>query len=171
MRFLIGMIVAAAGFFPCPAASDTLCGDSIVVRADRPRYTGDFDGDGKVDTLLPVSIKAGAKLDNACVVENPWGGKPAIRNSGEPLAFAIVHGGKNAITILLDADFLSTPIWTSGPFPLSVIKKGSREHAGWKRKVRALESDVVILLTEAGIDILLHWNGKKYTLFWPKEQP
>ena len=34
-----------------------------------------------------------------------------------------------------------------------------------------LWADAIQLGTEAGIDILLYWDGKKWRLFWPAEEP
>ena len=52
-----------------------------------------------------------------------------------------------------------------------MITKRDRRYRDWKKQVPALQADAIQLGTEAGIDILLYWNGKQWRLFQPKEEP
>ena len=54
---------------------------------------------------------------------------------------------------------------------METIARTDKRYREWKKQVPALKGDAIQLGTEAGIDILLYWNGKKWDLFWPKEEP
>jgi hypothetical protein len=69
-----------------------------------------------------------------------------------------------------DAEFFRTPSWLESKPPLRVISKKDKRYAAWKKQVPALRGDAIELGTEAGIDILLYWEGR-WRLFWPDEEP
>ncbi len=68
--------------------------------------------------------------------------------------------------------------WQKGikPKPIWVLKKGSNlavnrvKYSSWLKEFPALKGDAIIMGTEAGIDILLYWNGKTYEIHWPMEE-
>jgi hypothetical protein len=62
-------------------------------------------------------------------------------------------------------------MWMEAKPPVRVITKQDRRFGGWKKKVPALKGDAIELGTEAGIDIFLYWDGKRWRLFWPDEEP
>jgi len=66
--------------------------------------------------------------------------------------------------LLHDPDFFSQPIWIvliEGKPPVKVITKKNAQHGAWKKQAPGLQGDAIELGTEAGIDILLYWNGKQ----------
>ena len=138
----------------------------------KPFLLGDFDGDGVVDALYLVRIlqagQGAIALD--VTVSDPWGKKP-VADAGEPLALAIVSGQGQRKFLLHDADFFSSPIWSQTELPLKIAKKGSPQFREFQRQAKGIKNDLLVPGTEAGIDIALYWDGKKYTLFWPKEEP
>ncbi|MGH9580551.1 MAG: hypothetical protein ACRD2R_06115, partial [Terriglobales bacterium] len=73
--------------------------------------------------------------------------------------------------LLHDDDFFGSPIWHEKMRPLAVLKKGGNDFGAWRRDVPKLKGDALLLGTEAGIDILLYWDGESYALYWPNEEP
>lgn len=142
-----------------------------ILNSEKP-YTGDFNGDGITDNLFLLQLSENSKVSDDATLANPWSPEGHVQHPAESLAFGIVHGGKDGNkTVLYDPDFLSTPIWKEDPLPVSVLKKGTRDHLNWKKDAPDLGNDAVILGTEAGIDILLYRKGKNYVIFWPEEEP
>jgi hypothetical protein len=147
------------------------------VQAVSPRgkafLTGDFDGDGVADALYFVRILPKAKgggLATDVTVADPWNQQP-VSDAGELLALAIVAGAGGRKYLLHDAAFFSTPIWSAPELPLGLAKKGSKQFREFQRAAKGVKGDILVPGTEAGIDIALYWDGKKFTLFWPKEEP
>jgi hypothetical protein len=129
--------------------------------------TGDFDGDGKPDMLYVVSTAAGAHPKDVTAVDGVFG-SPAHGPQKTALAISLGNGRKFLVE---DGDFFVTPIWSQSPLPLSIAKRGSKPFNEFKRQEKRIASDVVVLGTEAGIDIALYWNGRSFALFQPNEEP
>jgi hypothetical protein len=165
-----GAAIAPAG----PADIPALFGNRIapIPPFGKPFLLGDFDGDGVTDSLYLVRIlqagQGGIALD--VTVADPWDKKP-VADAGEPLALAIVSGQGQRKFLLHDVDFLSSPIWSQTELPLKIAKKGARKFREFQRQAGGIKNDLLVLGTEAGIDIVLYWDGKKFTLFRPKEEP
>jgi hypothetical protein len=129
----------------------------------------DFDGDGIADEFTTTRDAAKAATQAGVVVVNPW--KNSSAKPAREMGF-IVRLSRTAKTYLLhDHDFLSTPAWMEKKPPVETIAKTDKRYRAWKKKVPALKGDAIQLGTEAGIDILLYWNGKQWELFWPDEEP
>jgi len=130
--------------------------------------TGDFNGDGKEDTLCILTINIKFKPRKECKIADPWGDTP-IRSKGEHMAIGIKNSGpaKRGISlfILHNASFFSTSIWDNSELPLTIVKKDSEKYKLWTAKVPGLKFDAVELGTEAGKTILLYWIGSKYALY------
>ena len=76
--------------------------------------------------------------------------------------------------LLHDPDFFSQPIWIEGiegKPPVKVITKKNAQYGAWKKQAPGLQGDAIELGTEAGIDILLYWNGKQWRIYSPPEDP
>lgn len=184
-RRLLTLLCLAATAFPFAASACDPWPAGVTVRkaAGKPlAYKADFNGDSVPDTLEIVSIAANTKLPPGTAVSNPWDSDPAkLGKKGAPTALAITHGTKDSNAcqryLLVNDNYLGSPIWEayftgeSKDAPLAIVTTSSRKHKTWKRSVRALKGDAAELGTEAGIDILLYWNGKGYKVFWPEEEP
>lgn len=166
------------------AAVQRLFGHDIEPAADRKPYylTGDFNGDTREDLLVLVRLQgATTSLPKEVRVLNPWGYESKNSPGPSPLALAIVHGaseGWDAQTplgrfLLADREFFSTPIWeaTSQGAPLSLKKKPATRSRRREALPKMAKGDAVGLGTEAGIDIVLYWDGKTYRLYEPQEEP
>jgi hypothetical protein len=130
----------------------------------------DFDGDGVADEFTVTRDAAKAAKEAGVVVVNPWKKNDSSKQP-KGLGF-IVHLSRAAKSYLIhDPEFLSTPAWKEQKPPVETIVKTDPRYRAWKKQVPALQGDAIQLGTEAGIDILLYWNGKQWRLFWPNEEP
>lgn len=131
----------------------------------------DLDGDGRPDRIWVVRLARGGAdaLAKETQRANPFG-KRALGRSGETLALAIQHAS-GARWLVHDSAFFSTPIWQSGPLPIEAAKKGSAQHRAAAAAGAKPRGDLLLLGTEAGIDVALFWNGRTYLVNAPKEEP
>src|SRR5688500_13766506 len=129
----------------------------------------DFDGDGVADEFKITRDAAKSAREAGIVVVNPW--KIGSSKPTKELGF-IIRLSRPAKTFLLhDSEFLSTPMWKEQKAAAKTIARTDRRYRDWKKQVPTLKGDAIQLGTEAGIDILLYWNGKEWELFWPDEEP
>ena len=131
----------------------------------------DFDGDGVADEFTITRDAAKVAKEAGIVLVNPWKKKSDSARSPEGLGF-IVRLSRGAKRYLLcDPEFLGTPAWKEKKPPVETIVRTDPRYRAWKKEVPALKADAIQLGTEAGIDILLYWDGKQWRLFWPAEEP
>jgi hypothetical protein len=143
----------------------------LRVRVDKSpnRLQGDFNNDGKIDTLQIVAVDTPPPTNIKLL--SPWGIPKAFK---PPIALALYirHGGKAGEFLLHNRDYLDTPTWREAkPLPISVVKKGTPDYRSWQRQLPKLRGDAILLPTEAGIDILLYWDGSTYRVYFPPEIP
>ena len=131
----------------------------------------DFDGDGVADDFTITREANKAARDSAVRLVNPWEGARPSKQPPKGLGFVVRLSRAPQTYLLHDASFLSSPIWTEGKPPIEIITRQDRKYRAWKKQVPVLQGDAIQLGTEAGIDILLYWNGKQWRLFWPDEEP
>lgn len=174
-----------AGLAPAMAAPNdlpALFGPRVApaARFPAPVVTGDFDGDGLPDQAYLVTIKAGSATDklapDVTVNDKAFGAEP-LGEHAEDLALAIVPGSGKGKTLLPgyqgqdSKGFFDSPMWEEAKPPLSLAKRGSKTFAEFKRQKKAIRNDVLVVGTEAGIDMALYWTGKGFALFAPDEEP
>jgi hypothetical protein len=129
----------------------------------------DFDGDGVADEFTvtrnaeKVAKEAGVKL------ANPWLEVRKSKKSPKGLGLVIRLSRPPQKFLVHDAEFFSSPMWADDRY-IHVITKKDPLYTKWKKSVPAMKNDAVQLSTEAGIDILLYWDGR-WRLFWPDEEP
>jgi hypothetical protein len=129
----------------------------------------DFDGDGVADEFTitheaeKVAKEAGVKL------ANPWLEVRKSKKSPKGLGLVIRLSRPPQKFLVHDAQFFSSPMWADDRY-IRVITKKDPLYKTWKKSVPAMKNDAVQLSTEAGIDILLYWDGH-WRLFWPDEDP
>lgn len=156
-------------------------GAGVQVESERKPFflTGDFNGDTFQDLLVIVRVKQKGELPAGVSIINPWTTARPDFVSGPSLALAIVHGGTNGwdtesprgLYLLTDPEFFATPIWEdlTQEDLLSVKKKLRGRRRG--PVPLAAKGDAIAVATEAGIDVLLYWDGRTYKLFTPAEEP
>lgn len=130
----------------------------------------DFDGDGVADefTVTREAEKVAKKAEVRLV--DPWPDRNQSKQSPRGVGL-VIRLSRAAQTFLVhDTDFFATPIWKESKAPARVITKKDRKYAAWKKQVPALRADAIELETEAGIDILLYWDGR-WRIFEPNEEP
>lgn len=154
MRGLVLVLCLAAG----AASAAPIFGASVNIR--QTVGTGDFDGDGKADTLYLVSTAPGAPAGDVTAIGSLFG-SPAHGPQKTALAIAMGNGRKFLVE---DGDFFTTPIWSAAKPPLGIARRGTFK--GFRQR-----GDVVVLGTEAGIDTALYWDGKSFALFQPNQEP
>jgi hypothetical protein len=131
----------------------------------------DFDGDGVADEFKITREAEKVAKDSGVRLVNPWQAeKSSGTSSAKGLALVIRLTRQPQTFLLHDTNFFKTPSWKEGKPPVHVITKTDKGYAAWKKQVPALRADAIELGTEAGIDILLYWDGR-WRLFWPKEEP
>lgn len=135
-------------------------------------FAADLDGDGKPDSVYLLSLTAQNKpapAESGVTFENPWSGKARnTRTGGLAIGVQLASGARY---VLHDDEFFASPIWRQAKLPLTITRRGSSEHRGFARQSNAVRHDIIVLGTEAGIDIALYWDGKRFALFWPREIP
>lgn len=131
----------------------------------------DLDGDGKPDRVWVVRLTRGGAdaLAKETRRANPFG-KRGLGARGESLALAIQHASGER-WLIHDGELLSTPIWQASPLPLEAAKRGSKKHREAIAAGAKPRGDLLLVGTEAGIDMALFWNGRAYVVNAPKEEP
>lgn len=129
----------------------------------------DFDGDGVPDEFTITREAEKVAKESGVGLVNPWletgGSKKSPKGSG-----LVIRLSRSPQKFLVhDFEFFKVTPWKQEP-PVHVITKQDKGYAAWKKQVPALRADAIEIGTEAGIDILLYWDGK-WRLFWPKEEP
>ena len=143
---------------------------SVFLSGAASSIAADFDGDG-VEDEFEVTREAEKVAGSPGVrAVNLWQSRGSARETPKGLGLVIRLTRAPQTFLFYDGDFFSTPIWMSAKAPARVISKNDRGYSAWKKQVRTLTGDAIELGTEAGIDILLYWDGR-WRLFWPNEEP
>lgn len=158
---------------PPSAELNALFGPAVEAHplAAAPVATLDLDGDGKPDDVWVVRLLRGGNdaLAAGTRSANPLG-KRGLARQGEKLALAIRHGTGER-WVLHDSEFFTTPIWQTKPLPLEAARRGGKAHRAAVAAGAKPRGDLLLLGTEAGIDIALFWTGNRYVVNAPKEEP
>ena len=133
--------------------------------------SADFDGDGVADDFTIIRNAAKEARAEGIRVLNPWQERSASKPTPKGLGLRIRLSRASQTYLLQDRDFFSTPMWTEGKPAVKVITRKDSQYSAWKKQAPGLQGDAIELGTEAGIDILLYWNGKQWRIYWPPEDP
>ena len=134
-------------------------------------FSADFDHDGVADDFTTIRDAAKESRAKGVRVVNPWRKRSASNQT--PKGFGLrIRLSRAAETYLVhDPDFFSSPMWSERRAAVKVITPKDRQYRAWKKEAPGLRADAVQLGTEAGIDILLYWDGTQWRLYWPAEDP
>jgi len=182
---LAAILVAAvvvSGAVPAPPTIPSLFGSRVSenTRFKAPYLTADLDGDGAADTVYLVSIAAASPraiiAPDVAVISRLFHSQPLGAHE-EKLAIAIVFAsGKQKLLVTGYqgegvSGFFSSPIWSEKSVPLSAAKRGSQTFMDFQKQEKRIRNDILVIGTEAGIDVALYWDGKTFVLFEPDEEP
>lgn len=150
-----------------------LAGASACADAPAGALSGDVDGDGRPDRVWMQP--AGAGLAGRARAYDPWRGQVRAAERGRPTLVVawgrpVVAGG--ACALVQNRRFFSTPIWDADPPPLALLARAAPEarvFAG--RQTLRWRGDGILLGTEAGVDILLYWDGRRFRIAHSGELP
>ncbi len=137
---------------------------------------GDFNGDGVIDLAVLFLPTSEIVTSNNLKVTKLWQYPDAVPTSGFHKSLVIFHGdesdwlsGDKQVHVLLDTTgALETP-----SFKLLVSHVRDKDYKDNVKylPVNKLQSDLIILPTEAGIDTYIYWDQGRYHLFEPDEIP
>lgn len=151
---------ALAGTRLCQAGPPLIDGQPVKV------WEGDFDGDGKPDRLWVRP--PGTPLGYIEMATDPWIGFRRRYNTREA-AIVIAHGHRCGL--IQHPRFFSTPIWEAADKPISILRRSDPSIKNWPRVSRRWRGDGVLLGTEAGIDELLLWDGRRWRIVRSADTP
>lgn len=180
-RLLAGLLLwGAASFSGATAAEPSRCeaGPPTPDAAAPQVWSGDFDGDGVVDRLwiLPPAKapdgRRGARQEPREAVRDPWSDR---LRPFDPAALTLVlaSGGTSAAgcRVVQNRRFFATPIWEEGDKPVRVLLRSDPAARAWRQVARGWRGDGILLGTEAGVDVLLYWDGRRLQIAVPSEAP
>lgn len=146
-----------------PAHAATPC--QVGPPAGTQVLTGDFDGDGVADRLW---VRRQSRAALPALAWDPWNSR-LRRNAG--VAFMLVIDRRDACTLIQNRRFFSTPIWQDSPAPLQVLPHDAPQGESWKTVAPRWRGDGILLGSEAGIDILLYWDGRRFRVVHSDDTP
>lgn len=147
-------------------------------RLSAPITKADLDGDTRPDEVTIVHIMpsaTGRVIDQDLVFANPWD----TDLSAQPLPekdtqmALLIRNSASGKRYLLHSPYveLSNNLRYGGP--VDVARAKSSLAAAFRKDCPTLRHDMLVMSTEAGIDIALFWDGraKAYGVCWPNEIP
>ena len=147
-------------------------------RLSAPITKTDLDGDTRPDEVTIVHIMpsaTGRVIDQDLVFANPWD----TDLSAQPLPekdtqmALLIRNSASGKRYLLHSPYveLSNNLRSGGP--VDVARAKSSLAAAFRKDCPTLRHDMLVMSTEAGIDIALFWDGraKAYGVCWPNEIP
>lgn len=157
---LLATAPAVASTALCDAGPPRINGEPARV------WHGDFDGDGRIDRLWLLPPGHAPRLNE--MASDPWTG---FRRRFEPRAQVLVIAHGRHCSLIQKPRFFATPIWQAAEPPLSILPRSSPARAEWPRFSRRWRGDGVLLGTEAGVDVLLYLDGRRWRIGQRPEEP
>lgn len=90
------------------------------------------------------------------------------------MALVLASGGGTpsaACTVIQNRRFFATPIWEADDKPVRILRRSDPEAQAWRRVARHWRGDGILLGTEAGVDVLLYRDGRRYRIAYGSEAP
>lgn len=142
---------------------------AIWILATSTAMAADFDGDGVADEFTVTHEADKVAKEAGVKVANPWPRKSSKKPAkGVGLVIRLSRPAQKFL--VHDPEFFGTPMWAEKKLAIRVISKSDPLYKMWKIAAPAMRGEAIQLGTEAGIDILLYWDGR-WRLFWPDEEP
>jgi hypothetical protein len=131
-------------------------------------YYGDFNGDGRTDTLLvaPSQKIAEARLPAVIHTAWPYYGEQLTKQDllqGARIAIVIAESfpDRQQFHIIYDPNSVSI-LTTQAAENMFVVHMKNKENPAWMDVKALSKGDLLIIPTEAGIDSYLFWDGTTY---------
>lgn len=90
------------------------------------------------------------------------------------MALVLASGGGKpsaACTLIQNRRFFATPIWEEADKHVRILSRSDPEAQAWRRLARRWRGDGILLGTEAGVDVLLYRDGRRYRIAYASEAP
>lgn len=146
-------------------------------RAGGKRFYGDFNGDGRLDTLMMVSVSEIGPLTAEAVLHSAWPyyGEQSVSpdlSHGGPIALVV---GENLLDrfqlhIIYDPNPVSV-LSTQAAEGIFIVSSADWQNPAWQEVDGEAKGDLVVIPTEAGIDSYLFWDGNAYRSLQVIEMP
>lgn len=168
MRRLLGIVLAlAGGLLALHVAAASPCETRPPAQADNAApWIADFDGDGRPDRLW--LLPPGSRPGDRSMVSDPW---RRARQPLDPDVLALVVDRGERCLLIQNRRFFATPIWEAGAPLLRVLARGSSAARPWRSVARGWRGDGVLLGTEAGVELLLYWDGRRPRIALGRDAP
>ena len=131
-------------------------------------FKGDFNGDGRTDTLLVVPTREidVAQLPAAIHAAWPYYGEqstPPDLLHGGPIALVIAESypDRRRFHIIYDPNSISI-LATQAAEGMFVVHAKDKQNPAWQEVNGHAKGDLLVIPTEAGIDSYLFWDGTGY---------
>lgn len=143
-----------------------------------PMTTADLDGDTRPDEVTIVHIMPSAPdrvIDQDLVFANPWDTDLSAQPMPEEdtQMALLIRNSASGTRYLLHSPYveLSNNLRPRGP--VDAARGKSSRAAAFRKDCPTLRHDILVMSTEAGIDIALFWDGRAnaYDVCWPNEIP
>lgn len=141
-----------------------------------PINGADLDGDGKQDAVSIVHILPGGvgrRMDRNIVVANPWdidASAQALQDEDTQIAL-LIENSRSGTRYLLHSPYVEVSNNLRANGPVEVTRAKSSRARAFRKDCPALRHDVLLMTTDAGIDIALFWNANRFEVCWPQEIP
>lgn len=130
-------------------------------------FQGDFNGDGRIDTLAVVPTR-GIKTQLPATLHAAWpyygeqSTPPDLLNGG-PIVLIIAENypDRQRFHIIYDPNPISI-LATQAAEGLFVVQAKDKQNPAWQEVSGHAKGDLLVIPTEAGIDSYLFWDGTKY---------
>ncbi len=163
--FLVNCINAESEF------ADVIQGVVKILYSDRI----DINGDGLIDRIGVFRLSKNNKIKGEYVSINPWNKKDVWKKEDTHIVIAFSvssdEGKKPVNCFIFNQSFFSSPIWQEKKLPISVVSGDSAKVLIKTFCNSNAKGDLVMLGTEAGINIYIYWDGIEFNVCEPDEEP
>lgn len=131
-------------------------------------FKGDFNGDGRTDTLAVVPTREIKVAQLPAVIHAAWPyygeqSTPPDLLHGGPIALVIAESypDRRRLHIIYDPNSISI-LATQAAEDMFVVHAKDKQNPAWQEVNGHAKGDLLVIPTEAGIDSYLFWNGTDY---------